>query len=73
MRPKPKSPPNCFVADLVRAVEVLAPPRLAEEWDNVGLQVGHPAHRVRRVMTCLELTPPTLAAWTSSSCSWIGS
>jgi dinuclear metal center YbgI/SA1388 family protein len=50
-----------LVSDVVRAVEALAPPRLAEEWDRVGLQVGHPAAPVRRAMTCLELTAPTLA------------
>jgi len=34
-----------------------APSRLAEEWDNVGLLVGDPNHRVQRVMTCLTVTP----------------
>ncbi|MCL5270044.1 MAG: Nif3-like dinuclear metal center hexameric protein, partial [bacterium] len=53
-------PAQCFVSDLVRAVEAIAPAHLAEGWDNVGLQVGHPAASVRRVMTCLELTAPTL-------------
>jgi dinuclear metal center YbgI/SA1388 family protein len=51
----------CFLSDLLRAVARIAPPELAEGWDNVGLQVGHPAAPVRRVMTCLELTEPTLA------------
>ena len=52
--------PQCFVSDLVRAVEAIAPTRLAESWDAVGLQVGHPAAPVRRVLVCLEVTPPTL-------------
>jgi dinuclear metal center YbgI/SA1388 family protein len=52
--------PQCFVSDLVRAVEAIAPARLAESWDAVGLQVGHHAAPVRRVLTCLEVTPPTL-------------
>jgi len=49
------------VAQLIRAVEEIAPPELAETWDNVGLQVGDPSAPVRRVMTCLEATPPTLS------------
>lgn len=34
-----------------------APSRLAEDWDNVGLLVGDPNHRLQRVMTCLTVTP----------------
>jgi putative NIF3 family GTP cyclohydrolase 1 type 2 len=56
-----KQTPQCFVSDLVKAVEAIAPARLAESWDNVGLQVGHPSAPLKRVMTCLEVTPPTLA------------
>jgi hypothetical protein len=54
------SPTPYFLSDLVRAVARLAPPELAEPWDNVGLQVGHPTAPVRRVMTCLKLTESTL-------------
>lgn len=38
-------------------LEQLAPSRLAEEWDNVGLLVGDPERDVRRVMSCLTITP----------------
>lgn len=44
------------VADIVTALEELAPRRLAEEWDNVGLLVGHRDADVERVLTCLTLT-----------------
>ncbi len=33
------------------------PPSLAEEWDNVGLLVGRRDAPVRRVLTCLTVTP----------------
>ena len=56
-----KQPPQCFVSDLVKAIEAIAPARLAESWDNVGLQVGHPAAPLRRVLTCLEVSAPVLA------------
>lgn len=42
-------------------LEEFAPSALAEEWDNVGLLAGDPAASVRRVMTCLTVTPQTAA------------
>ena len=38
-------------------LDQLAPPQLAEDWDNVGLLVGDRHRDVRRVMTCLTITP----------------
>lgn len=35
----------------------IAPLRLAEDWDNVGLLLGDRAMAVNRVMTCLTVTP----------------
>lgn len=49
------------VATVAAALEELAPVRLAEEWDNVGLLVGDPARPVTRIMTCLTITPATAA------------
>lgn len=42
---------------LCRFLESFAPVRLAEDWDNVGLLVGDGARLVKRVMTCLTITP----------------
>jgi dinuclear metal center YbgI/SA1388 family protein len=41
-------------------LEKFAPPRLAESWDNVGLLIGDRRTEVRRVMTCLTVTPTTV-------------
>ncbi len=49
------------VADLIAAFEAWAPAALAEEWDNVGLQVGSLQSPVRHVALALDLTPNTLA------------
>ncbi len=46
------------VADFL---EQFAPLRLAAEWDNVGLLVGDSARPVERIMTCLTLTPASVA------------
>ena len=45
------------VSHIIRALEDLAPSRLAEEWDNVGLQLGHPAWPVGRILVALDPTP----------------
>lgn len=49
------------VADLVRALEEIAPLALAAEWDNVGLLLGDAASPVQRVITCLTVTPESAA------------
>jgi dinuclear metal center YbgI/SA1388 family protein len=46
-----------LLSDCITRLESLAPPALAEPWDNVGLLVGDRNEVVRRVMTCLTLTP----------------
>jgi dinuclear metal center YbgI/SA1388 family protein len=41
------------VRDITDAVEWLAPPALAEDWDNCGLQVGDPAAKASRGLVAL--------------------
>ena len=49
--------PERTVADLVRAMETIAPPHLAESWDNVGLLVGDAARPLAgRVLLTIDLT-----------------
>jgi dinuclear metal center YbgI/SA1388 family protein len=45
------------VAAIAAFLEQLAPLRLAEEWDNVGLLVGNHSQNVTKLMTCLTVTP----------------
>ncbi|MBN1395032.1 MAG: Nif3-like dinuclear metal center hexameric protein [Pirellulales bacterium] len=49
------------VAQIAALLEELAPPRLAEEWDNVGLLVGDKNREVEKLMTCLTVTPAVAA------------
>jgi dinuclear metal center YbgI/SA1388 family protein len=42
---------------VLQKLSEIAPMRLAESWDNVGLLVGNRATYVERVMTCLTITP----------------
>lgn len=48
---------NYQVKDLCGLMEKLAPLELALEWDNVGLQIGNPKHRVDKVLVTLTVTP----------------
>ena len=50
-----------LVADLLSAIERLAPAHLAQPWDNSGLLVGDRAAPVHRVLAALELTEAVLA------------
>ena len=49
------------VADVVAYLEEFAPPELAEDWDNVGLLLGHSRAPVSKILTCLTLTPDVAA------------
>jgi dinuclear metal center YbgI/SA1388 family protein len=49
------------VADVADFLERLAPPGLAADWDNVGLLLGERGAPVRRVLTCLTVTPESAA------------
>lgn len=49
------------VATLCDWLQQLAPLELSEDWDNTGLLLGDPAAAVERVMTCLTLTPASVA------------
>lgn len=46
--------------DVVKHMEEWAPGRFAEEWDNVGLQVGDMGQPVRKVLICLDLKPDVI-------------
>jgi dinuclear metal center YbgI/SA1388 family protein len=50
------------VQDLLGLLHGLYPPDLAEEWDNVGLQVGDPAATVERVLVALDPGGAAVAA-----------
>lgn len=48
------------VRDILRHLETLAPPALAESWDNVGLLIGDAAASVSTVLVALDATTSVL-------------
>ncbi len=57
------------VDDLCRAMEAIAPTRLAEKWDNVGLLVGDRAAPADRVLLAIDLTREVLDEALSLGCT----
>ncbi|MCA9131532.1 MAG: Nif3-like dinuclear metal center hexameric protein [Planctomycetales bacterium] len=49
------------VADIAVWLEAVAPLALSEPWDNTGLLLGDPQSEVRRLQTCLTLTPASVS------------
>lgn len=47
-------------ARIIEAIEKFAPVSLAEEWDNIGLQIGDPSWMVDKVMVSLDLNMDVL-------------
>ncbi len=45
------------LAECCAALEQLAPVRLAQSWDNVGLLAGDAAAPVQKALLCIDLTP----------------
>jgi len=42
------------LSEIISVIEKLAPPALASDWDNTGLQVGDPAADVKAVLVALD-------------------
>ncbi|MCU0309066.1 MAG: Nif3-like dinuclear metal center hexameric protein [Thermoleophilia bacterium] len=57
-----------LVGELLAVVERLAPPDLAEDWDNVGLMVGRHNARLRRILVALELRDEVLGEAAELGC-----
>lgn len=59
------------VQDFISALERIAPPALAEGWDNVGLLLGDRGRTVETVLTCLTLTPDVAEEAIRTGCGMV--
>jgi dinuclear metal center YbgI/SA1388 family protein len=57
--------------ELTCAMEAIAPTRLAESWDNVGLLVGDPQQSISRAMLCIDYTPEVACEAAGEKCDAI--
>ena len=60
--------PTLTLADWTDALDAIAPPHLAQDWDNVGLLVGDPAARVDSALLCIDYTPAVAAETRERGC-----
>ena len=49
------------LSDILGIIRKIAPPSLAEAWDNSGLQLGDPLAEITRIMIALDATAALLA------------
>lgn len=57
--------------EIVEVIEKLAPPGLASDWDNSGLQVGDPDVDVSRVLVALDPLPEVIAEAMRGKCGLV--
>jgi dinuclear metal center YbgI/SA1388 family protein len=50
------------IAQIIEIMDRLVPPGLAEEWDNIGLQIGNPQLPARRIWIALDPGPDVIEA-----------
>lgn len=49
------------LTDIIGALNRLCPMNLAEDWDNVGLQVGEPGAEINKILICLDAEEDAVA------------
>lgn len=49
-----------MLKEVIKHIETLAPPDLAEDWDNSGLQTGDPEARIGKILVALTPLPEVL-------------
>ena len=59
------------LTELLNVLETIAPVRLAEPWDNVGLLVGDPTQPITRAMLTIDYTAPVAAEASAVGCDAI--
>ncbi|NLY08664.1 MAG: Nif3-like dinuclear metal center hexameric protein [Tissierellia bacterium] len=59
------------VSDLMREMEEISPIELAEDWDNVGLQIGNPEDEIKGIVISLDVTPKTISTAIENGCNMV--
>lgn len=56
---------------VIDGLEEAYPPRLAQDWDSVGLVCGDPAQAVRRALVCVDVTAEVVSTAVASGCGLV--
>lgn len=57
--------------ELIKELEILAPPEYAESWDNVGLLVGSYNREVKRIYLSLDADGPAVESAVEAGCDMV--
>ena len=57
--------------ELIRIIEEIAPPDLAEDWDNTGVQILADDKPVKKILTCLDICDETVEEAVEEGCDFI--
>ncbi len=59
------------IGHVEQTMHTIAPPSLAQSWDNVGLLVGDRSASCKRVLLCIDLTPEVLDEAIKTKCNMV--
>jgi len=59
------------IREIIKTIEKFAPPKIAWEKDNVGLQVGNPDNEIKKVFLTLDLNHQALKTAIKNKCNFI--
>ena len=48
---------SCKCGTIIKYMEQMAPPKLAQSWDNTGLLIGDAEQKIKRVLVALDVSP----------------
>lgn len=51
---------SCNCRDIMGHIEKIAPVKLAQDWDNVGLMIGDSDKKIDKILVALDATPKTI-------------
>jgi len=56
---------------LIKIIETIAPPHLAEDWDNSGVQLMSAGNEAKRILVCLDVCRDTVDEAIEKECDFI--
>lgn len=59
------------IRDIIKQVELIAPPKLAQSWDNTGLLIGDSNLSVKKILLTIDITQEVVKEAKQSGCNFI--
>ncbi len=59
------------IKDVIKQIEKIAPPKLAQGWDNTGLLVGDSESVVKKILLTIDVTPEVVKEAKQTGCNFV--